>query len=202
MAIKIDQLIRTKRKTITLEVTADARLIVRAPIKTPLSYLERLVEKKVSWIKAKQEIAKKRDSILSDNSLVNGEQLLFLGNSCKLDVANVKNIKKWYVEQAQKLIKERVELYSQMTGIPYKSVKISNARRRWGSCGPKGSLNFSWRLVMAPMHVIDYVVVHELAHIVVKNHSKVFWLKVRSIMTDYEGRRKWLRDNRLLMDIL
>lgn len=69
----------------------------------------------------------------------------------------------WYKNEAQKVIQERVEYYSQLTGIKYKSVTITDAKRRWGSCGPKGSLNFTWRLVMAPLRVIDYVVVHELA---------------------------------------
>jgi predicted metal-dependent hydrolase len=200
MNIKIDQLIRTKRKSITLEVTAEAKLVVRAPLKTPLVYLERLIEKKTSWILSKQKMAEKQKAV--NNKPLDNDQLLYLGNSCKFDSYDEQDIKKWYTEHAMKVIKERVDCYSRTTGIYCKSVKISNARRRWGSCGPKGSLNFTWRLVMAPIEVIDYVVVHELAHILVRNHSKVFWAKVRAIMPDYEERRKWLRENRYLAEIL
>jgi hypothetical protein len=67
--------------------------------------------------------------------------------------------------------------------------------KRWGSCGPKGTLNFSWRLVMAPIEIIDYVIVHELIHLEEKNHSEVFWRKMRTIMPDYEKRQEWLKSN-------
>ncbi|MBK7452806.1 MAG: M48 family metallopeptidase [Anaerolineales bacterium] len=74
-------------------------------------------------------------------------------------------------------------------------MKISSARTRWGSCSPDGTLNFTWRLVMAPLEVIDYVVIHELAHLRVKNHSSKFWDVVKAIDPQYKEKRKWLREN-------
>jgi predicted metal-dependent hydrolase len=81
------------------------------------------------------------------------------------------------------------------------AIKITEARKRWGSCGSKGTLNFSWRLIMAPMEVIDYVIVHELAHIGQLNHSPTYWRKVAEILPDYKKREKWLKENGGLLSI-
>ncbi|NPV77748.1 MAG: M48 family metallopeptidase, partial [Anaerolineae bacterium] len=76
-----------------------------------------------------------------------------------------------------------------------KQIKITSAKTRWGSCSAKGTVSFPWRLVMAPVPVIDYVVVHELVHILEKNHSRAFWNKVRAIMPDYQQKIRWLEVN-------
>jgi predicted metal-dependent hydrolase len=89
-----------------------------------------------------------------------------------------------------------------LTGIKYKSVRVSAATRRWGSCGVNGTLNFTWRLVMAPLRVIDSVVVHELAHIEFRNHAKDFWATVRMIMPDYDQQRKWLEEHKRLLEVM
>jgi len=102
---------------------------------------------------------------------------------------------RWYKERALEIISERVKLYSQQYNFAPKQVKISSAKTRWGSCSPNGTLNFTWRLVMAPLTVIDYVVAHELAHLRVKNHSSKFWKEVEAIYPEYKKQRKWLREN-------
>jgi len=99
------------------------------------------------------------------------------------------------------VITERVQWYAAKHGLEYKQVKITSARTRWGSCNSRGTLSFSWRLVMAPVPVIDYVVVHELAHTVEKNHSKKFWAKVQIIMPDYQNRIEWLDKNGHLFNL-
>jgi len=106
-----------------------------------------------------------------------------------------KVFKLWYRQNVRQILHERVKLYSQQYGFQYQSIRITSARSRWGSCSASGSLNFSWRLIMAPLGVVDYVVIHELVHTVVHNHSKRFWKKVESILPDYKERRKWLRKN-------
>ncbi|MFA4888149.1 MAG: SprT family zinc-dependent metalloprotease [Candidatus Omnitrophota bacterium] len=108
---------------------------------------------------------------------------------------------RWYKEQARLKIGERAELYSVIAGLKYKKINISNARTRWGSCSAKGRLNFSWRLIMAPIKVIDYVVVHELTHLTIMNHSKKFWQEVAIILPDYKSYRKWLRKNGHLLAV-
>jgi predicted metal-dependent hydrolase len=88
-----------------------------------------------------------------------------------------------------------VDHYASQYGFQYKKIGITSAQTRWGSCSANGSLNFSWRLILAPMEAVDYVVVHELVHTVHHNHSRRFWQKVGKIMPDYKERRKWLRKN-------
>jgi len=101
----------------------------------------------------------------------------------------------WYKERAYEKISERVQWYALKNGFQYNKIKITQAQKRWGSCSSKGNLNFSWRLIMAPLPVVDYVVVHELAHLVEKNHSKAFWSKVKMLMTDYQKQQEWLKRN-------
>jgi predicted metal-dependent hydrolase len=153
-----------------------------------------------------------------------GEQFLYLGESYDLDIVGEQNLPlilkdkfylverswdeakivfmTWYREQASQIIKESVECKAQEEGLSYKVVRITNAKKRWGSCGPKGSLNFSWRVIMAPREVIDYVVTHELVHLRIKNHSKIYWNEVERLLPNYQLQKAWLKDNghRLKLD--
>jgi predicted metal-dependent hydrolase len=221
--IRIDKIIRSKRRTIALEVSRDARLIVRAPYRTPLHFIEKVVLKKRFWIKEKQEFVRDRCKKVIPKEFISGEGFLYLGNMYKLEFIDNPNapivfnngfqisrkyfdtakeiLIAWYKEQACKKITERVNWHSSLSGLKYNKIKITDAQRRWGSCSAKGNLNFSWRLIMAPLRVIDYVVVHELAHIEEKNHSKDFWSKVKIMMSDYEQHRDWLKENRHLLDL-
>lgn len=103
----------------------------------------------------------------------------------------------WYREQARKIIKERAFLYSTRAGLHFKSVTVGNtaATTRWGSCSSHKNLNFNWKLIMAPLQVIDYVVAHELAHLKELNHSKAFWETVRKMHPLYREYRTWLKRN-------
>jgi hypothetical protein len=80
-------------------------------------------------------------------------------------------------------------------GLRYQNIRISSARTRWGSCSSRGTLSFTYRLIMAPAEVVDYVVMHELVHTQIKNHSKIFWNKVGELMPDYRNRLAWLKKN-------
>ncbi len=148
---------------------------------------------------------------------IDGEKFLFLGSYFDLKLVGLQKpslhfdngftlsraaqtkgeqvFTRWYKERALEIIAERVKQYAQQYNFIPKQVKISSAKTRWGSCGPNGTLNFTWRLVMAPLDVIDYVVVHELAHLRVKDHSSKFWKVVESIYPEYKKQRKWLREN-------
>lgn len=219
--IKIDKIIRSKRKTIALVVASDATLIVRAPLESTLEYIKELVFKKRFWIKEKKQVVSKNSIVVRKKEYVNGEGFLFLGKTYKLKIQNCDDIKlsdylffpkkylndskekmmEWYKQKALEKITERAEWYSKNTGWKYKSIKINEASSRWGSCGPSGSLNFTWKLIMAPLNVVDYVVVHELAHINEKNHSTKFWNKVKTVMSDYKQRERWLKENRKYLNI-
>lgn len=221
--IRIDKIIRSRRRTIALEIARDASLIVRAPFRTPLDFIEKVVFKKRFWIKEKQEFVRDRYTKVIPKEFVSGEGFLYLGNMYKLEFVDVLNMPivfdnsfkiarknydiakeiliGWYQEQAYQKISERVNWHSSLSGLKYNKIKLSDAQKRWGSCSAKGNLNFSWRLIMAPLRVLDYVVVHELAHLEEKNHSKRFWNKIKIMQPDYEQYKDWLKENRHLLDI-
>ena len=210
-------IIRSKRKTFALEVRRDGSLVVRVPLRATRAQVEALISQKGDWIKAKQELVKSLYPPVPPKEYVNGEGFLYLGQSYKLAILDGAAeplvlsdqfylarlslpdapavFKAWYRQQAFDVISHRVECYASRDGFVYKGVKISQARTRWGSCGPTGALSFSWRLVMAPLRVIDYVVVHELVHLQVKNHSTDFWGKVKTLMPDYQQQVAWLKQN-------
>ncbi len=100
---------------------------------------------------------------------------------------------KWYRSHAQKRIAERVEKYQSKIGVTPAKVKVKHQKKRWGSCSNKRNLNFNWRIIMAPISLVDYVVVHELTHLKYPHHSKEFWDTIASILPDYKERRERLR---------
>lgn len=213
--IKIDKIIRSRRKSIALIVATDAALIVRVPMRASLEYINNLVFQKRAWIEKKKKQALENGLSAKAKEFLDGEEFLYLGETYKLKVEIGKKIRladylyfpekylnkarakmiDWYKQKAREKITERANLISRVAGWKFKSISITSAKSRWGSCGAKGSINFTWKLVMAPLSIIDYVVVHELAHTVERNHSARFWDKVQAVLPDYKIRRKWLKEN-------
>jgi predicted metal-dependent hydrolase len=215
--VKIDQIIRTKRKSIALIVEPDGRLVVRAPMRISDANIKHLVKQKERWIREKQKQVKDKSTQSQPKVYMDGEEFLYLGKSYQLKIVADLNpalvlsrkfylsrhalskaesvFTEWYREQARAVITKRAKLYAARHGFEYRKIRITSARTRWGSCSSMGNLNFTWRLVMAPPDVIDYVVVHELAHLRVNNHSKEYWKQVEGIMPDYKQRLKWLKEN-------
>jgi len=218
-----DEIIRTKRKTIALIVGRDGRLIVRAPMRAGAESIQKFIAEKEKWIRTKQGHVKETYPPFVPKEYVNGEGFWYLGKIYKLQLGeNTKPLlylngnfqlartavskapiafERWYREQAYTVISERVQWYAAKHGFNYKQVKITSARARWGSCNDKGTLSFAWRLVMAPVPVIDYVVVHELMHLRVKNHSKKFWALIQILMPDCKKRIEWLEINGHLLNL-
>ncbi len=216
MTIQIDNLARSKRRTIALIIERDGTLTVRAPLRMPRAAIDAFIQQKQGWILRTRE---KLKMIVPTplRQYVDGEKFLFLGSSFDLKLVGPQQpvlqfengftlsqntrhhgeqyFVKWYKQQADEVISKRVSEYAQRYQFTPKQVKISSARTRWGSCSPDGTLNFTWRLVMAPLAVIDYVVIHELAHLRVKNHSSKFWEVVQALDPQYKEKRKWLREN-------
>lgn len=108
----------------------------------------------------------------------------------------------WYKKRAAVILQERVESIAKDMRVLPNGVKITSAKTRWGSCSYTNHLNFSWRLIMCPPEVVDYVVVHELCHILHKDHSKSFWESVGRVDAAYREHENWLKENRRLMEIL
>ena len=219
--VKIEKIIRSKRKTIALQITDDATLVVRAPFDASGKTIKNIVNKHMDWIERKRREVISRDPKFAKKEFVNGEGFLYLGRYYKLNIVDGQNkplvfnngffflsahiptakevFVNWYRKKAYEKISERVEWCAQRRGSKHNAVNITNAQKRWGSCSQKKNLNFSWRLIMAPVPVIDYVVVHELVHLEEKNHAKSFWNKVKILMPDYEKHRDWLKKKSYLL---
>ena len=213
-------IIRSDRKSIALVIDSGANLIVRAPYHTKDRDIANLVNKKRKWISEKQHHVKTFGEKHSTVKIKTGESLLFLGNTYTIlsdDVPGVQisntnilipngwslpEVLEWLKNEAQIILTERVELYSSKMGVTHTGLKLSEAKARWGSCSAKNSLNFAWRLVMCPLAVIDYVVVHELSHITYKNHNAGFWARVKTVLPDFKEQQAWLKINRKLMEII
>ncbi|TFB08735.1 M48 family peptidase [Candidatus Atribacteria bacterium MT.SAG.1] len=215
--MKIEKIIRSKRKSIAMYINSDAELIVRAPFNTNEEIINKVVLKYKDRLQKTQKEVQLRNLKFNKKEFVNGERFLYLGNHYNLKLVDNREIlldfkdeflllKKylsyaknifiiWYKRRAYEKISQRVEWYAQKNGFEYNKINITNARKRWGSCSHQGNLNFTWRLIMAPLPIIDSVVVHELVHLEVKNHSKVFWNKVGSLDPEYKKHKDWLKNN-------
>jgi len=104
-------------------------------------------------------------------------------------------LKKWYIVRASKIVKQRVNRYCKLMDLFPKEVIIKDQKKRWASCSKDGTLRFNWRISMAPISIVDYIVVHELCHLKIKNHSSDFWKLVSITLPDYQKRRDWLKNN-------
>ena len=167
------KLIRSKRKTIELSIGEDFVPLVKAPLKMSTKDVETFVFKHEKWIE-KQILAKREQA---EKFAVSAEEEAALK------------------EKARPYLTERTEYFSKLMGLQYSGIKITSAKKRFGSCNGKNSICYSWRLMQYPVEAIDYVVVHELAHRVEMNHSPKFWKIVEEYFPDYKQARKWLKDN-------
>lgn len=164
------KIIYSKRKTIALSVK-DSQLVVRAPIGTSKWKINRLVVDHESWIKKAIDKSTKRAEA---NNISEEEE---------------KHLRKL----AKQVLRAKVEHYSKIMGVNPGRITITGAKTRFGSCSSKGNISFSFRVMRYPDNAIDYVVVHELAHLIEFNHSAKFWKIIESVFSDYKTRRKMLK---------
>lgn len=216
------RIIKSDRKTITLKVEEDGEVEMRVPLEETEEALQELALKKAAWIvKAQKKILEKREK-RKNISYEDGARLLFEGEEYILKVEEdktrlepkitmEKNIIKvsvftinekyvehvmlhWYYQNAQAKIAHRIRYYKPLIGKEIGQVQIKEQKSRWGSCSAKGDLYFTWKLILLPPDLLDYVVIHELCHRKEMNHSKEFWNEVEKIIPDYKLRRKRLRE--------
>jgi len=214
MSVTVNRIIRSKRRTVALIVEDNGSLTVRAPMRMPLALIQEFVEKHANWVEKKQT-ERRAMTPAQPKQYQPGENFLYLGREYSLELVQGQQKKLvledrfllaeeirgnaelvfqyWYREQARRIIDERVNLFADKYEFHYDRIRITSARTRWGSCSTKGTLSFSWRLIMTPLDIVDYVIIHELAHTVHHNHSKRFWGLVEKILPDYKERRKRLK---------
>jgi predicted metal-dependent hydrolase len=217
MPIPIDVLIRTHRKTVAIQIDRDGHLTVRAPMRLSAARIQAFVESHADWI-AKTINRLQASPPVPTHRYLDGETFLYLGKAYPLSILPARRpglafdgaafrlsktslpkapqlFEAWYKQQARLYLTERVSALAAQHAFRYQKIRISSARTRWGSCSSLGTLSFTYRLVMAPAEVVDYVVMHELVHTQVHNHSKTFWNKVAQLMPDYKSRLAWLKKN-------
>ncbi|MBN1880791.1 MAG: M48 family metallopeptidase [Deltaproteobacteria bacterium] len=212
-----DRIVRSRRKTLGLVVESDGTLTIRAPRWADDDIIARVITEKRAWIEKKQDEVRAIQRLNPPKTYQSGELFPYLGEECELQIVpgNKRLIlndgvfllgrgrqdgakstfEAWYRKQAKSYIPSRVSRFADALGLSYRSVKINGAKKRWGSCSSTGNLNFTWRLMMAPVEMIDYVIVHELCHLTHPNHSRAFWELVGSVVPDYRRKRRWLREH-------
>lgn len=228
--IEPKKIIRTKRKTLSLQINENGELIVRVPKFVSDSIIQKFIVKNKDWIDRKVNEVINKKSQLKIYTFSDGEEFLFLGKKLKLKFIQLdylkrkqetsviisdeyllidekkkgnalKVLEKFYKEEAKKIFVERVNFFLTRLNETFNSnfsprkIRISNGRRILGSCSSDGNLSFSWRIIQAPLEVIDYVIIHELVHFMERHHKKSFWLKVNRLKPDYKKQIYWLNEN-------
>ena len=223
MNFHIEKIIRSKRKSFYIEIDDSGEILLRVPIKASIEEVNEFIKRHSKWIEKKLNEIENRKIKYQPKNFVDGEKFLYLGEFYNLNIVKNQKIplifknefylsknyilngyeifKNFYKKMAKEIINERIKFYANKYGFKYNKIKITSANKRWGSCTGKGNLNFSYRLIMAPLKVVDYVVVHELVHLVDKTHKKSFYNKVEKILPDYKERKDWLNKNGYLLKI-
>lgn len=172
------ELIRSRRRSIGIEVTWDGEVRVRAPYAAPIDKINALLESRAGWIEETRDKIRVRKQQMDQTGIK------------RLNQAELEEL----ADQAAEYIPQRVAFFAKKMGVTYGRITIRNQKSRWGSCSAKGNLNFNCFLMMTPPEVIDYVVVHELCHRREMNHSKAFWACVEEVLPDYKKQERWLKE--------
>lgn len=205
---------RKKVKHARIKVDENKAVRIIVPDSFSDQEIDSLLHQKEKWIAEKLAYFNAR----AESIKLHSNQILFLGEKYSyyhfsdlkrkviinhehktirsgLELLNPAVLAKWYRKQAREIILERLENYSQKHGFTYNKVFIRAQKSKWGNCSPKKNLSFNWRLIKAPLYAIDYIVVHELVHTHILNHTKQFWMKLKLIYPDYKKAVSWLDKN-------
>ncbi len=220
---------RKRKKTISLEVRRNGAVVVQAPQRTSRREIEGFIKAKERWLKERLREQRERERECAEKTFAAGETFLFLGEAYPLAVPDARSrngqepplsftgsrfilrsgcaaegkilFTAWYKERARDLIARRLRYFCPRLWCFPRSVHLSNARCRWGSCTADDRIYLSWRIVMAPPAVVDYVILHELLHMKEKNHSRRFWNLLEAVLPDYRTQRAWLRQKGHFLDL-
>lgn len=173
------QTIRSKRQSVSIRVSQDGSILVRAPYYATDEEIQKIVESKNSWIQKQLEHFRtlKEEQKAHPVQPLTNKEIRALARDALEDLP------------------ARVRKFAPVVGVTYGRITIRNQKTRWGSCSAKGNLNFNCLLMLCPEDIRDYVVVHELCHRKEMNHSKAFWAEVEKVLPDYRERKNWLKQN-------
>ena len=216
------QIERTKRKkTISLQVK-DNMLIIKAPKIVSRRKLDELIQRKKNWI-TERAIVNLEEHKLRSREFINNEKFLFRGEKYRLcliagqeetvkiaeDLLQVtvidhrptdgmtikKLLEGWYLSESIKILKTRTNQLAKEMNVQPSGMTVKDYISKWGSCSANNKISYNWRIIMAPDYIIDYLIIHELSHIIEPNHSKNFWQHVAKYCDGFQTKRKWLREN-------
>jgi predicted metal-dependent hydrolase len=206
--LEIEYKYSSRRQSIGLTVTVAGKLVISAPRGTPAAQITRALARHRHWIEAKAAERHEAWARLQEGAIYflgrpyrltaskNGLEVSLKGKEIRVrpgrDGSLWPALRAWLSPRADAHIQARVDHYAPEMGVNPGPVEMREWRRRWGECHPDGHLRFNWRLIMLPPEIIDYVVVHELAHLLVPGHNPRFWGVVAAILPDYHSRRQWL----------
>ncbi len=214
------KIIKSRRKTISLSVNKDAELVARVPYNYNPDQLKKFINEKSKWIAAHIKQVQENNQKYAPFVPINGAELTLLGQPFVITIKNItrakiienqiilpnKNTKEYLIALLKKYAKQqldiRVNQYAKEFGFNYNQVRIGSAKTVWGSCSATNNLNFSYRLLFTPNIVVDYVIIHELSHTIVRNHSKEFYQIVADCMPEYKSAEKWLKQNKGVINCL
>jgi len=223
------EIIYSSRRTVEISIKGLDHVLIRAPKRTPLYKINRVIEQKQQWIEKHLKTYNSKVMDIPRLQISQDSQWVFMGETYNLDIiedysyrvpsivfmdktivihTNEKNSPKLkialineYKKRLEKYLKERISFYGEGMKTYPKSLRIKSQKTLWGSCSSKGNLNFNWVIAFAPKDVIDYLVVHEMAHLIHMNHSKEFWYLVSQHMPDYKLKQSWLKEYNYLLKI-
>lgn len=205
-------IIRRKVKGIRISVNRDGEVRFVIPMHYPIKKLEKIIEKKRNWIEEKL----KHFERLKNGFYLNENEILYLGRKYTfifteklknryiineekqeiytgIDLSDEGTRNRWLIYEAKKIITERLKIINKGGRFKYSSIYIRNQKTKWGNCSSKGNISFNWRIIKAPVEVIDYLIIHELIHLEEMNHSKAFWEKVSQVYPNYKEANRWLK---------
>ena len=215
-----------RKKTVAVTVDPTGGILVVAPERVATERLDSIVSRKAEWLTRRIRRAGGHGPPLSPREFVSGESVLYLGRHYRLKVnpqdtgsaklrggwlhvpaagggqapAEVRaGLVAWFRRRAAERLPERVEAWHAKAGVPMPHVKLASQQKRWGSCDQSGTIRLNWRIIQAPMRLVDYVVVHELVHLRHRGHGRDYWQAVGRVMPDYERRRRELRERGALL---
>lgn len=217
----------SSRKTTDIIIDRNGAVVVKPPEFIKPEQADEIVWSKRMWIYKNLAEWKDLNRAAVLKEWVNGETFLYLGSRYRLllipdqeialqlkdgrfildarlavNQTGAKNaFIEFYKDKAHSRIPERVDFYAKKLGLSPKNITIKDMSFRWASCGKSNSLQFNWRIMMAPGKIIDYIIVHELCHFRYKNHTDAFWNEIDKVMPDYPERKEWLKNNGASLDI-
>ncbi len=212
-----NKIVKSKRRSISLQIKVSGEFIVRAPIKCKNEEIFKFIHQKANWIIEKRLEATKQNISLK---LENGEKVELLGDLYEIQLSDVPRCKfkddkillptentiECFVKLLKKLLKnyleQKVPVLANLFAFSYSSIGVSSAKTNWGSCSALNRLHFTYKLALCPKLVVDYIIIHELCHTKIKNHSAKFWALVLKCCPDYKTQEKWLKTNRAVVELI